>query len=43
VDIIEEIYRKFEVKENTKEKQIKEYAQEHPEIAADLIKAWMKD
>ncbi len=43
VDIIEEIYKKFEVKENTKEKQIKEYAQEHPEIAADLIKAWMKD
>ncbi|MGB4589258.1 MAG: flagellar basal-body MS-ring/collar protein FliF [Clostridiaceae bacterium] len=43
IDIIEEIYKKFEVKENPKEKQIKEYAQEHPEIAADLIKAWMKD
>lgn len=42
-NLIEELYQKFEVKENPKEKQIKEYAQEHPEIAADLIKAWMKD
>lgn len=43
VDIIEEVYQKFEVKENQKEKQLKEYAEEHPEIAADLIKAWMKE
>jgi flagellar M-ring protein FliF len=48
VDIIDEIYRKkiertFEVKENKKEKQVKDYVQEHPEIAADLIKAWLKD
>lgn len=43
VDIIEEVYQKFEVKENHKEKQLKEYAEEHPEIAADLIKAWMKE
>jgi flagellar M-ring protein FliF len=43
VDIIEEVYQKFTVKENQKEKQIKEYAEEHPEIAADLIKAWMKE
>ncbi len=43
VDIIEEVYKKFEVKENQQEKQVKEYAGEHPEIAADLIKAWMKD
>ncbi len=43
VDIIDEVYQKFEVRENQKEKQIKEYAEEHPEIAADLIKAWMKE
>jgi flagellar M-ring protein FliF len=48
IDIIDEIYRKkiestFEVKENKKEKQVKDYVQEHPEIAADLIKAWLKD
>lgn len=43
VDIVEEVYKKFEVKENQQEKQVKEYAEEHPEIAADLIKAWMKD
>ncbi len=48
VDILDELYRKktekaFEVKENRKEKQVKEYVQEHPEIAADLIKAWLKD
>lgn len=43
VDIIEEVYQKFTVKENQKEKQIKEYAEEHPEIAADLIKAWVKE
>lgn len=43
VDIIEEVYKKFTVKENQKEKQIKEYAEEHPEIAADLIKAWVKE
>lgn len=43
VDIIEEVFQKFEVRENQKERQIKEYAEEHPEIAADLIKAWMKD
>ncbi|MBP1744181.1 MAG: flagellar M-ring protein FliF [Firmicutes bacterium] len=48
VDIIDEIYRSkveksFEVRENQKEKQVKEYVQGHPEIAADLIKAWLKD
>lgn len=43
VDIIEEVFQKFEVRENQKERQVKEYAEEHPEIAADLIKAWMKD
>lgn len=43
IDIIDEVYQKFEVKENKKEKQLKEYAEEHPEIAADLIKAWMKE
>lgn len=42
-EIIEDVYKKFEVKENQKEKQLKEYAQEHPEVAADLIKAWMKE
>ncbi|MBF7096324.1 flagellar basal-body MS-ring/collar protein FliF [Alkalibacter mobilis] len=42
-NLIDEVVKKFEVKENQQEKQIKEYAQEHPEIAADLIKAWMKD
>ena len=43
VDIIEEVYQKFTVKENQKEKQIKEYAEEHPDVAADLIKAWVKE
>lgn len=43
LDIIEEVYQKFEVRDNPQERQVKEYAQEHPELAADLIKAWMKD
>jgi flagellar M-ring protein FliF len=42
LDIIEEVYQKFEVRDNPQERQVKEYAQEHPELAADLIKAWMK-
>jgi len=44
VDILDEIYRKkIKAKENIKEKQVKEYVQEHPDVAADLIKAWLKD
>lgn len=43
LDIIEEVYQKFEVRDNPQERQVKEYAQEHPELAADLIKAWMKE
>ncbi len=43
VDIIDDAAGKIEVKEDKNEKQVKDYAKEHPEIAADLIKAWMKD
>jgi flagellar M-ring protein FliF len=43
VDIIDDAAKKFEVKEDKNEKQVKDYAKENPEIAADLIKAWMKD
>ena len=46
VDILDEIYRKkIKATENIKEKhvKVKEYVQEHPDVAADLIKAWLKD
>lgn len=43
VDIIEEVYKKREVRDNQQERQAKEYAEEHPQIVADLIKVWMKD
>ncbi|HCX64249.1 MAG TPA: flagellar M-ring protein FliF, partial [Eubacteriaceae bacterium] len=42
VEAIESVKDRFEVKEDQREKDIKDYAKEHPEAAADLIKAWMK-
>lgn len=34
---------KLEIKIDGKEKKVKDYAAENPDIAADLIKAWLKD
>ncbi len=33
----------IQVKIDTSERKAKEYAEEHPDLAADLIKAWLKD
>jgi flagellar biosynthesis/type III secretory pathway M-ring protein FliF/YscJ len=41
MDIMDQ--NKFEVKEDLKERQIKEYVRENPEAAVDLIKAWLKE
>ena len=42
-NIEDEVEVKFEVKPDTKGNQAQKYAKENPELAADLIKAWMKD
>lgn len=44
VDDMEDIMEdKIEVKPDKKKKKAQDYAKENPQLAADLIKAWMKD
>lgn len=43
VNIVDEKIEKLDVVSNADEKKIKNYADENPEIAADLIKAWIKE
>jgi len=40
---VEEVIENIEVKSDGKELKAKNYAKENPDIAADLIKAWIKD
>lgn len=37
------VVEKLELKQNTNETKVKEYAAEHPDVTADLLKAWLKD
>lgn len=38
-----EVVEKLEVKEDPKETKAKEFAEENPDVVADLIRAWIKD
>ncbi|MFZ7131496.1 MAG: flagellar basal-body MS-ring/collar protein FliF [Eubacteriales bacterium] len=43
INMTDDFNEKLEVQEDTRGTKVKEYATEHPDIAADLIKAWLKD